>query len=706
MSRRKKQEQHSESTNVVKFTKKLTELIAQYGEGDDFLVYHSIPADKQKNARETYRIPKNEEIYGLIDTTVWGSAKEGLAFCTSGIYWNLDGAPGFISFDELTKFDFHPDFDDDDDDDDEPNDDLLVVAGEAVVHVLTLGKDESMSTCIILEEIKKLKAAGVNYEDEISEYREKGDWEKVLEIYDQLLSVEKTSDNYAEKAYALYHLDRNDQAHKTLQTAYELFFDTVGGLEKREDWNDDARDSFALLKQYEAFMAEAQQKTAEALWAYCEAYANNTDKEVKLQLKEERDSVYEQFVKSIPAQKYNDRKVIFIAQELPAFRPATILPLKLDNYGDLKFPPGHPVAGQLYVGHPFKENLYYPVDDYENELFQAQVMEFNHLMQCLGATLIETTHIKGSQLQETTQARNVHDSSRSRSGAADGDMRLNTVGSEFQSKGHAYSDRSNLKQTARDSGKQMATRQTFAPRRKAFIPDDLLWYQHSETWQRLVKQRLQGGLLNCEMVISTQNVEQLKENEKRQLKADYENMVKVAYRYLLLRANVQGSSQGHTDSITDIERALQKGERTDWKIRVEFAPLEQLIDDSTSLPQSAQQLATTSPSTLSDNEQDYIEMIQDALEDDGQISADEKRMLEKRREKMGISKERAVELEQTVLNKSKFTPEELEYLEDLKDAMENDGQISTDERRMLEKRRAKLNISAERAREIEESLSR
>jgi hypothetical protein len=62
--------------------------------GDGVHVAPHIPERKVRNAREAMRIPPEESVLALVDTTVFGSAKEGMVVATRGIYWRnsfLDG---------------------------------------------------------------------------------------------------------------------------------------------------------------------------------------------------------------------------------------------------------------------------------------------------------------------------------------------------------------------------------------------------------------------------------------------------------------------------------------------------------------------------------------------------------------------------------------------------------------------------------------
>ena len=99
-------------------------------------------------------------------------------------------------------------------------------------------------------------------------------------------------------------------------------------------------------------------------------------------------------------------------------------------------------------------------------------------------------------------------------------------------------------------------------------------------------------------------------------------------------------------------------------------------------------------------ENEYLEELKACLEEDGEISQKERRLLERFREKLGISAERAIELEDS-LSAPQLTDEEKEYLEEYKACVENDIEISPKERRLLNRIRESLGISEERANEIE-----
>ena len=111
-------------------------------------------------------------------------------------------------------------------------------------------------------------------------------------------------------------------------------------------------------------------------------------------------------------------------------------------------------------------------------------------------------------------------------------------------------------------------------------------------------------------------------------------------------------------------------------------------------------LETSSENEITSAEQKYLDELKACIEEDNEISPKERRLLERLREKLGITPERAKELEDS-LSAPQLTDEEKEYLEEYKACVEDDIEISPKERRLLNRIRESLGISEERANEIE-----
>ena len=126
-----------------------------------------------------------------------------------------------------------------------------------------------------------------------------------------------------------------------------------------------------------------------------------------------------------------------------------------------------------------------------------------------------------------------------------------------------------------------------------------------------------------------------------------------------------------------------------WIYSVQYYNENDTLEKSTSLTES-----------ITSDEQIYLDELKTLLEEDNEISPKERRLLERLREKLGITLERAKELEDS-LSAPQLTDEEKEYLEEYKACVEDDIEISPKERRLLNRIRESLGISEERANEIE-----
>jgi len=109
---------------------------------------------------------------------------------------------------------------------------------------------------------------------------------------------------------------------------------------------------------------------------------------------------------------------------------------------------------------------------------------------------------------------------------------------------------------------------------------------------------------------------------------------------------------------------------------------------------------SSSSAFVTSEEQEYLEEIRACLDNDGEITSRERRLLDRLRKSLGITEARAKELEASV---NSMSDDEKEYQEELKACLE-DGTISDRERRLLDRLRKSLGISEERAKAIEDGL--
>ena len=73
--------------------------------------YGKIPSDVAKGACSSYVGVRAEEILGIIDITILGNGKKGMAFTEHKIYYDNGflGSKGSISYEKLSECEYYPD---------------------------------------------------------------------------------------------------------------------------------------------------------------------------------------------------------------------------------------------------------------------------------------------------------------------------------------------------------------------------------------------------------------------------------------------------------------------------------------------------------------------------------------------------------------------------------------------------------------------
>lgn len=401
-------------------------------------------------------------------------------------------------------------------------------------------------------------------------------------------------------------------------------------------------------------------------------------------IKKDAKNSYEQLTREISAdnssflnEDYNKRKFLFTVsndKQIPGCYDKEdnvqwIFSLGLiPEY--INFPVGHPQPNTLYIGHPLKPGVYIPFENATEQLFMEKVRELCYLAQCLGAVEIKFKRIKGLDVS------NSEASSVERSGEA-GRKFLNAGGSlgVSGSETNAYSSKDGVELVQR-----------YSPIKKPFCPEGMVWYDSDPTWQTLVKQRLNGNILSYVEHVSSTETTTVSSNQLMSLKGSFE--------YLFAKAS------GSYDAKTD--KTFSKTEEIEWEIDMKFKPLQDFDNAYVTNSQATDSIDQSQNSELSEEEIAYKEEVEFCLEDASEIDAHSRKFLERKRQKLGLSETRAQEIEDMVkASLVSFTDEEKEYMEALDDVIE-DGAIPDNVRRLLERERKSLGISEERAKELEE----
>lgn len=326
---------------------------------------------------------------------------------------------------------------------------------------------------------------------------------------------------------------------------------------------------------------------------------------------------------------------------------------------DISFPVGHPIPNTLYIAHPAQKGLYLPYEGAEDVLFQNKVEEFCRLAQCLGAEEITFSSIQGKSVSQNT--------------ALSYDANINGGRKKLNASG-ATSCSDSLASDMTTS-KEVGLSFTYKPTKSPYCPTDITWLDVDSSWQAFVRQRLEGNILSYTKRISSTETTNISSNKKRGVKASFESLMN----------NVDGNFDSSVDT------TFSSSENTIWEISIKFKSIDEFHDESNSSSQNKSTLQ------LSAAEQKYKEEVLFVLED-GVIGDAERRLLERKRQKFGISEERAKLIEEICT--PSLSEEEKEYIEIYKDMLE-DGEISERRRKILNKEAESLGISQSRAVELE-----
>ena len=401
------------------------------------------------------------------------------------------------------------------------------------------------------------------------------------------------------------------------------------------------------------------------------------------EIKQEAKDIYMNTTKHLPAYftqiDYNTRKFIFVLgteKQLPGCYDKDgniqfVFTLN-DLPTSIQFPVGHPQANTLYIGHPFKPATYLPFENATEQLFMERVHELCYLGQCLGANEIRIKRLRGLDTA-SSEAKQLDVS-------GELDVKAVKVGGSF--------GKNTAAQNSYSSKDGMEMVQTYLPTKQPYCPDDLVWLDSETSWQALVKQRLNGNILSYSLHLSSSESVSMTSSKVQSVKASFEYLV----------TKVSGTYDTKTD------KTFSKTEEIEWEIDMQFKPLQDFEDDNVNASngQAVAQIAQTQESELSEDELAYKEEVEFCLEDASEIDAHSRKFLERKRQKLGLSETRAQEIEDMVkASLVSFTDEEKEYMEALDDVFE-DGVIPDNVRRLLERERKSLGISEERAKELEE----
>lgn len=375
----------------------------------------------------------------------------------------------------------------------------------------------------------------------------------------------------------------------------------------------------------------------------------------KIDFKEDQDYASRQFVYMV--RDYKDAAGFYDHNDLIRW----IFTLK-QYPEEMRFPKGHPQANTLYMAHPADELLYIPCDNSEKVLFDEKIRELMGVLTDLGATEISYRFLQGADSSSEME----------QDWSTNADVRVKKVGVNADTN-NSRSANTNM---SRKKG-EWQTR-TLNPTKKPFVNENRIWLQICPEWQSFIHDRLSAGMLESTWRYTSSEVIGLTTDKRSEINASVD--------YLM--ASVKGGGHLHTKEVFNTSNEYE------IEITAKFKPLEEFEGDTPATQQS---------SKLTTQEQSFKEEVLFCLEDDGTLSDTDRKYLERKRVKLGLSEERANEIIEQLL--PSLTSEEQEYLETYKEMVGEDGEVTPRVRRMLDREANALGIDEKRQLELENSIN-
>ena len=411
-------------------------------------------------------------------------------------------------------------------------------------------KKEDTSVCMkfaqVLSEAAKLSITPQDLMNEVFRLDEEQQYEDALSILNHLFTMTEVVEEAAPflhfaKGKILFNSIRNnvsanDSRYDLAKNELETALNTLGN-----DW----KEYEDVVCWYLGAIYSIQDNYFKC--RDCLIRAMNSDenwlatesKEVFEEQESELDAKWDEYIQT---SRYTDRQFIMPVREIKGCYDELIRTFLINHIpSTIKFPIGHPIANELYMGHPYNQNLYIPYNNADEILFMDKIQELCYLLQCLGATEITIRSIQGKSLEEVTN-----------------DQSCIGISAGYKIISGRTNVNLNTKQVKKgNKNNRVEQHLYYSPTEKPFIPNGLVWFPQEIQWQRLAESRLKGNILEYNQFVST--------SETHFVSQSLENNTQVHFKTLIAKANasIQKSSL----------HEINQNANTEWAISVKFKPM-------------------------------------------------------------------------------------------------------------------------------------
>ena len=684
--------------------KDLAKVFDPYSNDSDKLSFTQISDVRQNRICRLHQLPAKTVIYYFRES----SSSETYAISELGISQNISGDVVLFEWSLISNVEY---------DSDESQ--FVIYYGDEIITIgsytlLKWSSDEDIFAQYLSQMASRVENKFDSIFDQIDKLGEKQDWIGVIEYCEEKLD-EDLEDNA--KAYVYYSLAKsynlvadgltqddkfedarvcNEKALEYINESLELMF-----YEGALSWKAEILSDLGGLENYRAareiyivLMSSEDKEIAQSSYAsyenmtnvymgnvnyFCERYEQDLKKlEMSQDSEEEKKELKEAF-DDMANNKFTNIVELPRRQFIMFVKDSNGIAGCIDDEGnipyvftldaypkDIVFPIGHPQANTLYMMHPMLHTHYLPCENIKETLFLDKVRDFCYVAQCLGATKIQFKAIKGEVYRSDSDRQ-------SEASASIGRKLAKIEGSINQHKTEHYD-------STKNSGREWEY--TFDPMEQPYCPEDSVWLKSDTSWQQMVKMRLQGNQLSFTERITSSETVNMSSNQQRGVEASFST--------LLWKASGKAGDK--------VEEIIFKSEESEYEINVTFKPLNEYATVASIDNAEPTVVIEAHNDDLTPEEEKYKEEVLFCLEEGGTITSDERRLLERKRARWGISEERAKEIEQ--MCSPSLTEAEQEYIDIYKELCA-DGEVTERRRRMLDRERDSLGISEQRAKELE-----
>lgn len=356
--------------------------------------------------------------------------------------------------------------------------------------IMKLGQDGLHA--LRLEELRRA-LPGIGTEDSAEPQGRSESLRDIIEACDHFLDLEDFEAEFpnralqarAIRAMAMHAQGQENESEDQMLRLVELL--ATGTLDLEHDAQ--ARDTLAQTQERLAGIFAARHRPDNAL-VLMQGAERIASPDMRRRLRSARHAMRERMAALLRDQRPEDRRILVCTSRSPAGLANEFIVADEDTLRETgwRFEVGHPANETSYACHPLRPDTYYPLRRYHARLFEDKQQELVHVLESIGARRIRLLAMRSLGSRQSQAAS---------SGASGG------IGDVFGSTSSHVQAQSSSSAEQRSS-QLVILNSTLSPASAPALPDDLHWYPHEPTWQRVATSALSGRYDTVELELRYQ----------------------------------------------------------------------------------------------------------------------------------------------------------------------------------------------------------